>query len=281
MRAFQDRGIYRIEYRRYGRTTALKGLTATHIAAVRSRLDPGPGFQASHDAAKSLSESGAHLISKQVGIGRSDKAKKGTLRFLVQEYLKSSDYSQLGPTTKTEHKRLMNLVCLEPTSRPGFMFGDYPIERLEAKHVKELRDRKKSTPNAANHVVNKLRVLFRWACDNDKGMTTNPAKDVSKLRISSEGHHSWSDDEREKFKTCFQVGTMERLAYELFFGTGQRLGDIVAMGNHTIVNGKLVFVQEKNRARKAVPLELPILPDLQNALDMTVNKATQRILSEF
>jgi len=110
--------------------------------------------------------------------------------------------------------------------------------------------------------------LFKWALENEKGgLVRNIAKDVPKLKHTTKGHHPWTDAEREQYKARHPVGTMARLAYELFFHTGQRIGDVWNFGPHHIINGMLVFTQEKNKARKPVQLELPIMPDLQTALN--------------
>jgi integrase len=199
--------------------------------------------------------------------------KVGTFRWLSVEWFKSVEFERLAPITCKEHRRLLEHMLREPSS-PGsaFLFGDYPASRLEFKHVKVLRDRKKDVASVANHRINTLNVMFRWAIENDNlgGVKVNPARDVPLLKISSDGHHPWTDSEREDFKKRFPIGTMARLAYELFWNTGQRLGDVRNFGRHLIRNNKLCFTQDKNHDNpRPVYLELDILPDLKVALDAT------------
>ena len=180
---------------------------------------------------------------------------------------------ELGEDTRKEHRRRLEEMMREPSSpsTPQFRFGDYPVAKLETKHIKVLRDRKADAPTAANHRLNTLRLLFNWAIDNDNkgGLTYNPGLPVHKLKTSTEGHHTWTDEEREQFKRRWAVGTMARLAYELFFTTGQRLGDVYKSGPHTIQNGTLCFTQEKNGRHNPVPMVLPVPADLQAALNAT------------
>jgi integrase len=189
------------------------------------------------------------------------------------QWFKSAEFGELGEDTRKEHRRRLEEMMREPSSpsTPQFRFGDYPVAKLETKHIKVLRDRKADAPTAANHRLNTLRLLFNWAIDNDNkgGLTHNPGLPVHKLKTSTEGHHTWTDEEREQFKRRWAVGTMARLAYELFFTTGQRLGDVYKFGPHTIQNGTLCFTQEKNGRHNPVPMVLPVPADLQAALNAT------------
>ena len=107
----------------------------------------------------------------------------------------------------------------------------------------------------------------------------NVARDVPTFKNPTEGHHCWTDAEREQFKARHPVGTMARLAYELFFQTGQRIGDVWGFGPGNIVNDAVVLTQEKNKRRKPVHLELPIQPELKAALDATKTGDTRFLVN--
>jgi integrase len=134
--------------------------------------------------------------------------------------------------------------------------------------VRVLRDRKKAYPEAANIRLKALRGLFNWAMENTAtSITKNPAREVAKLKVREDGYHAWTDAERKQFEDRHPIGTKARLAYALLFHTGQRRSDIVRFGRQHVHNGKLRFTQQKNRARKPISLELPLLPELQHVLD--------------
>jgi integrase len=255
-RRYNDRGKIRIEYRRYGRCIALTG-------------EPGTmEFQQSYEAAKARLDGAINVPKDEVA--RLEVAKQGTLRWLCIQWFKSPEFRQFARGTQELRRSTLESILLEP-SQPGssFLFGHYPVNRLEAKHVRVLRDRKKDSPAAANHRIKTLRSLFEWAIESDIGVERNVARDVPILKSSTEGYHPWTDEEREAYKARHAVGTMARLAYDLFFHTGQRIGDVWSFGPDNIRNGSLIFTQEKNKSRKPVPLVLPILPELQTSLDAT------------
>jgi integrase len=269
VRDYYDRhGRLHVEYRRKG----FKNIP----------LPPNMGtaeFQAAYDAAKALIEGGEHLT--QAG---TYKLKSGTLRWLCVEYFKSAEFGQLGGVTREERRRHLEHCCQEPSSpNSTFLFGRYPATAITEKHIKVLLTRKQKVPHAANHRHKALKGLFAWAVDNNiAGVTKNPVRDVSRLKTKGDGHHTWTHEECERYKTRHAIGTMARLAFDLFFETGQRLGDVRAFGRQHVRNGKLCFTQEKNRERpEPVYLELPITPILQRSLDATATGELRFLVNSF
>src|SRR5690349_20273198 len=151
-RRYNDRGKVRIEYRRYGRCIALSGQPGTME------------FQQSYEDAKARVD-GAIIVPKEE-VPRNG-VKQGTLRWLGVEWFKSTEFAQLAPDTQRDWRRILESVFQEPADRDGstFLFGQYPVDRFEAKHVRVLRDRKKDMPGAAYNRLKALRVLFQWAIE--------------------------------------------------------------------------------------------------------------------
>ena len=259
-------GKWCIAYRRNGKAIRLKG-------------EPGTAeFQASYDAAKALVEGGGPDPSATA----SAKPQPLTFRWLTIDYFKSSQFRQLGATTQDERRRLLEHCLRRPTSRPGYLFGDYPARALEAKHVRALMEDKAKTPNAANHRLKALRVLFNWAVENEKGgVVCNPARDIRKLKITGDGHHSWTAEEREQYKAYWAIGTMARLTFDMFWHLGQRIGDVRSFGPRHVKNGKMCFTQEKNRELpNPTYLELTIVPELQASLEATKTGELRFLVNE-
>jgi len=250
-RTYRDRhGKWRIEYRRRGKTIPLRGVPGT------------PEFLAEYDRAREVIE-GPSPAKKQAGV------KDGTLRWLCVQWLASAEYGQLADSTQRDRRRILEKILEEPL-RPGAaaVFADCPLARFSPEHVRVLRDRKRSLPDAANTRVKLLRGLFKWALEHEvAGLESNPARDIPRLKIEGDGYHCWTAEEREQFEKHHPVGSKARLAYELIFRTGQRRSDVVVLGRQHVRDGRLCFTQTKNRRRKPISLELPILPELQRVLD--------------
>ena len=139
---------------------------------------------------------------------------------------------------------------------------------MTAKAVRVLRDRKVDFPEAANVRVKALRRLFAWALENEIGnVRTNPARDVSYIRNSSQGHHTWTVVEVQQYEQRHPVGTKARLALALLLYTGTRRSDLVVLGRQHVRNGWIKFTAQKNRRRRPVTIEVPLLPALQSGAE--------------
>jgi integrase len=231
----------------------------------KTRIRARPGtleFQTEYDAL--LEASTSSNITKAV-----ETPKVGTYRWLCEQYLRSTDFNQLDPKTQHVRRQVLEHTWAEPIA-PGAneTFADFPVARMGTKAVRVLRDRKRGFPEAANVRVKAIRRLFRWALDDEvAGVKSNPARDVSYLRGRQGGFHSWTIDEVERYEKCHPIGSTARLALALLLYTGQRRSDIVLFGRQHVRGGWLHFTQQKNRNRRPITLELPVLPVLKRIID--------------
>ena len=106
----------------------------------------------------------------------------------------------------------------------------------------------------------------------------DPTVSIKLPSIKSDGHHTWGDDEILKFENRHPIGTRAGLALALLLYTGQRRGDIVRMGRQHVRDGVLSLRQQKTGAQ----IDIPVLPDLQTALDaMPVTDQLAFLTTEF
>lgn len=196
---------------------------------------------------------------------------KGTFRALAVDYMASVEFRLLDQSTRDQRRRVIESMLLEPL-KPGSadLFAEMPMEHFGAKHVKVLRDRKASAPEAANHRLKTLGPMFKWAI-GEKLIETNFARDVPKFKTGSEGHHTWTVEEVELYIARHPLGTKAHLALALLLFSGQRISDVAQFGRQHLredAEGALTihFTQRKNRNRKPVSLALPVLEPLAEAI---------------
>lgn len=77
-----------------------------------------------------------------IGLSRS---KPGTISSLISEYYLSSDWETLKPTTKQTYEGILERFREE--------HGNKPVRQLEAKHIRNILNQKKTTPTAANRLL--------------------------------------------------------------------------------------------------------------------------------
>lgn len=232
------------------------------------RLHGAPGtseFQAAYEAAKLAAET---PVPDRVAVpARLLPPKPGTYRWLCTQYFGSAEFARLNPSTQRVRRGVLESTLEEPIA-PGdtALFADFPLDRMTAKAIRVLRDRKADRPDAANNRLKFVRQVFTWGLEHDH-IETNPALGISGIRVTSEGYHSWTQAEVAQFEERHPVGTAAHLALKLALLTGFRRSDIVRLGRQHVRNGWLKLTLQKNSGRKPVVVELPILPALQSVLD--------------
>jgi integrase len=183
------------------------------------------------------------------------KAGAGTLGWLIGRYRQSSAWASLAPGTRDQRGNVLRSI--EKQS------GDIQFTSITRKKIIEGRERRKDTPHAANTFVRTLSHLFKWAVEMEL-VSDNPARDVKKLTVKSDGFHVWTDAELARFEERWPIGTRERLAFDLLLYTGLRRGDAARLGRQHVKAGWFRVTTEKN----GVVVEAPILPPLQRSIDV-------------
>ena len=238
-----------------------------HKVRVQERIG-SPEFDQRYGELLAQSDAGAFKPEKQ------GAPKPRTLRWLGTKYASSAQFEQLDPSTQTVAKRVLDAIYAEPVA-PGAKetFGDCPLASFTAKSAAILRDRKKDVPEGANSRIKRLRTMFKWALlpeNREFGVTTNPARDVSKLQPKRKGgFRRWTPVDLDRYEERHPVGSQARLALALFMFTGVRKSDVVRLGLQMARDGALTWIQHKGRNRNPTEVSLPILPELQRIIDAT------------
>ncbi len=151
---------------------------------------------------------------------------------------------------------------------------------MEPRHVRQRRDAKADKPEAANAIVKVLRQVFAYGIAAEI-ISRNPAKDVPYIKTGSEGFHTWTVDEVRAFEQRHPIGTKARLALALMLYAGVRRSDAVVLGRQHVRDGWLRFSVTKNRNRRPVTLEIPIVPELHTIMDATPSGNLTFLVTHF
>ena len=231
---------------------------------VRLRGEPdSPEFLQAYNAALA-GEASERKVARRL----SEEA----LEWLCRRYYESAAFYQLDVSTQRRRRRLLEEVCSK--------HGDKPYAKLEEKHIRALRDEKMKTPEAANHRLKALKQLFKFAKESGF-VEKNPTLDVTKLKSSGTGWHSWTDAEVEQFEKRHPVGTKARLALALLLYTAQRRSDVVLMGRQHIRDGWMTLTQQKNRVRNPVTVSIPVIPELRDVIEKSPTGNMTFLVTEF
>lgn len=251
------------------------------IGAPKIRLPGRPGDADFHNKYSELLLGTASTVTAAGSrSGAQQGIPAGCFRWLAVEYFKASAFKQLNPSTQGQRRRILETMLGEPT-KPGsaLFYGDVKLRDVTTKALRVLRDRKADLPGAANYRVKVLRQLFKWALEEEH-VTDNPARDLANIKRATQGIHSWTVEEVAQYEAVHPTGSKARLALALLLWTGVRRSDVVLLGRQHSHAGWLRFTQSKNRARRPVRVDIPILPELQRVLDVSPTGDLTYLVSE-
>jgi len=152
---------------------------------------------------------------------------------------------------------------------------------MEPRHVRERRDEMYDRPEAANAYVKTLRAVFKSAKD-DSLCDRDPAKEVEYIHSRSDGWHTWSVGEVRQFEDRHPITSKARLALAILLYTGTRRSDAVRLGPPMIdADGWLNFTEHKGRNKDPKHRAIPILPPLQEIIEVTPAGDATWLRTEF
>lgn len=210
------------------------------------------------------------LVAPKAAVRARQPAAKGSLRWLVQQYMASGEFRQLNPDTQRARRSVLEGLCQETDSK-GLEHGEKPFARMEARHVLKLRDAKAALPGAANNRVKYLSYVFSWAMLPAVGLAqANPCRGVPKLRPRRpDGHLAWGTAQCAAFEARWPLGTQARLAYEIFRETDLRRSDACRLGPQHVRDGRIRMTLKKGAGIAPVEVNIPMSQRLLEAIEST------------
>lgn len=193
-------------------------------------------------------------------------ATAGTLAWLLERYRESAPWLALSPATRRQRDNIF--VRVLDTA------GAYPFARITRKAIVDGRERRAKTPSQARNYLDAVRGLFRWATDA-KLIANDPTAGVKNpARPKGDGFVPWTEEDVERYRERWPIGTRQRLWMELILATGLRRGDAVIFGrqhirSHQLPDGRTIKlgIVKTEKSGKTVPAIFPITSELEAILD--------------
>lgn len=207
-------------------------------------------------------EPGSDLFMRELAEARkaaplvigASKVAPGSVSAAIAAFYMSAHWQALGKVTQATYRGTLERFRAKT--------GGVPIAAMRRQDVLRMMDKMADRPSAANHMLQVVRILMRFALD--RGMIeADPTHRVRKIRTDTGGFRDWAEDEIATFKAKYATGTRERLALALLLETAQRRGDVIRMGKQHRRGGKLHITQSKT----GVALAIPITPELAAELE--------------
>lgn len=226
---------------------------------------PGPLYCEAFWIAYHKAREGA---AEQMERPTSSRIVPGSFADLLRRYYAAPAFLNLSEATQRNYRRLLDGFA--ETRR------DWPVSGLKRVHVNGIIGKMQDRPQAANSLLKRLKTLMSFAADIDM-IPTNPLMGMRGLKVSSDGFHTWDDDEVAAFEARHPIGTKARLAMALMLYTGQRRSDAVKMGWQHVKGDRIAVRQQKTNAM----VDIPIHPDLKAVLDGTPRQNMTFLVTEY
>lgn len=173
------------------------------------------------------------------------RAPAGSINALAIEFYKTSRFTELSRQSQDTYRRLLDAFRAK--------HGDKPVAGLQAHHIYRILDGMSATPAQANALRNVLRQLLQFGFERGwRG--DNPVRDVRKLQYKKAPYPTWTEEHIAAYEARWPIGSTARLALGLLIYTGQRRGDMLALGPKHVRDGHIELVQMKTARRLAIPL---------------------------
>jgi integrase len=222
-------------------------------------------------------------LDKLRGDKPTSKSPVYTLRWLVKEFEASPAFTKVTFREQRNRHLLVESALNEPHQKGSkLLIGDCELRWFDGKLARILRDRKADKPSAANHRLANLRLILNWGLEErPEHVKVNPFHGVKPIKHTTEGWHTWTEEEVANYEARHPVGTQARLALDIMLYTGARRGDVVKIGPKNLSkvtspeNGKIetwvTFKPSKTSKSTGAIVSLPVLPPLRDSLAATTH----------
>jgi hypothetical protein len=212
---------------------------------------------------------------------RSALVKPGSLHMMVNDYMGSRSWDELGPASQRAHRNVLLAIC-RSTTAAGKARGDLPYHLLDKDVVEILVSAKvkAGTPEAGRAIIKKLHRLIGWARKSAAyatGFAVDPTVDIDRPDGGGDGHLPWAEDEIALYREHHADNAFALRLMTLARFAGPRREDLAKLGhqhvrligNHRVLQYRVSKGEKKKAERLRKPATVPIdqCPELAAMID--------------
>lgn len=177
---------------------------------------------------------------------------------LIERYYQTASFLGLKESTRNVYRNMIEQFRKE--------HGAKSAVDLKRRHVKAILDARSPTPSAANNLRDRLKALMDLAVDLE-WRQENPVLTVKLLKVRSQGFHTWTEEEIEKYYAVHKLGTLAHTAMKLMLYTGAARGDAVKLGWGNVNGQRISYRRKKTEDDGGILISIPIHPELRAVLN--------------
>jgi integrase len=176
----------------------------------------------------------------------------GTLAWLIECFRETAAWQARSESTRTK--------CDGFYQQALKAAGNAPLSAITPKAIRAGLERRARTPGQAQHFLNAMRALFRWAVKVQLVKTDPTAGIPAPARRRDAGIRPWIEDDVAAYEKKWPIGTRQRVWLDVLLYTGLRRGDAVRLGRQHVRDGIATIKTEKTGTIVTIPI-LPVLAE--------------------
>ncbi|HVH77159.1 MAG TPA: tyrosine-type recombinase/integrase [Stellaceae bacterium] len=198
-----------------------------------------------------------HELRAPIGSSRSAP---GTISAAIAAYYADSSFRDgLAPATQGMRRAILERFRSE--------HGEKRIALLQRPHIAKMLGSKR--PFAARNWLKTIRGLMQFAVAIGL-RPDDPTDGIKPVKApTTDGFHTWSEEEIAQFETAHPIGSRPRLAMALLLYTAQRRSDVIRLGPQHIRDGMITVRAQKTSRTTGKILQIPVHPELASILAAT------------
>jgi integrase len=170
----------------------------------------------------------------------------GTLSWLVQCLRASAAWQARSEATRAKWDGIYRKV-LEAA-------GSAPLSAITQRAIRAGLERRAHTPGQAQHFLNAMRALFRWALKMQLVRADPTAGIAAPNRRRNGGIRTWTEDDVAAYEKRWPIGMRQRVWLDVLLYTGLRRGDAVRLGRQHVRDGTAIIKTEKTGTVVTIPI---------------------------
>jgi integrase len=176
----------------------------------------------------------------------------GTLAWLIESFRGTAAWQARSDSTRAKWDGLYQQALKAA--------GNAPLSAITSKVIRAGLELRAHTPGQAQHFLNAMRALFRWAIKVQL-LRIDPTADIqAPARRRDAGIRSWTEEDVAAYEKRWPIGTRQRVWVDVLLYTGLRRGDAVRLGRQHVRDGIATIKTEKNGTIVTIPI-LPVLAE--------------------
>lgn len=186
---------------------------------------------------------------------KSERLTKNSLVDLIQRWQGSRHFTSLSENSRKAYARLLARLAEKP-------YASEQIGEMRPRHIRMIQEDFSHSAYISNRIITLISLMMQFAISLGL-IESDPTLGIRKIKIKSDGHHSWTDEEITAYRKKWVSGTPQRLALELFLCTGQRRSDVARMKYSDICNGMLRVKQQKTGEEIFIPIHKSLSTEIE------------------